>query len=195
LDYDTARTVSQAVRSPGLVLFAAIATAFSGCVPVGAPARKMHPLVFTVEHKQIVYCKYCRDAKVKSHIVTARKTITVDEQLESPELTDADWASKIKEEAAPFEREEYTGCCQSHTCRKASAICAQHGGLWEPHTCYAIAQRRVHLGMTADQARAAWGRPSDVNRTIGSWGVHEQWVYGYSSYLYFEDGVLTSIQN
>jgi hypothetical protein len=54
----------------------------------------------------------------------------------------------------------------------------------------------VKLGMTAAQARASsWGAPQSVNRSTGSYGVHEQWVYGGGNYLYFEDGVLTSIQN
>ncbi len=53
------------------------------------------------------------------------------------------------------------------------------------------------LGMDAQMARASWGRPSDINRSVGSWGVHEQWVYRaliapYSTrYIYFENGILT----
>lgn len=45
--------------------------------------------------------------------------------------------------------------------------------------------------------RESWGEPDDINRTTGSWGTHEQWVYGEydCDYLYFENGVLTSIQN
>ena len=57
-----------------------------------------------------------------------------------------------------------------------------------------IKQGRVRLGMTAEQCRAAWGRPRDINRSVGSYGVHEQWCYN-GSYLYFQDGVLTSWQN
>lgn len=54
----------------------------------------------------------------------------------------------------------------------------------------------VRLGMTAQQARASnWGAPDKINRSSGSYGVHEQWVYGGNNYLYFENGVLSSIQN
>jgi len=54
----------------------------------------------------------------------------------------------------------------------------------------------VYLGMTAHQARASnWGAPQSVNRTTGSFGVHEQWVYGGGNYLYFQNGLLTSVQN
>ncbi len=53
----------------------------------------------------------------------------------------------------------------------------------------------VRIGMTDEQCRAAWGRPRDINRSIGSYGVHEQWCYSSGSYLYMENGILTSIQN
>lgn len=64
----------------------------------------------------------------------------------------------------------------------------------DKETATLIHQRRVRMGMTREQARAAWGRPRDINRTVGSYGVHEQWCYD-GSYLYFEDGILTSWQN
>lgn len=57
-----------------------------------------------------------------------------------------------------------------------------------------ILEGKVKIGMTAEMCREAWGSPYDINKTIGSWGIHEQWVYD-GSYLYFEDGILTSIQN
>ena len=38
------------------------------------------------------------------------------------------------------------------------------------------------------------GKPDDINRTVGSWGVNEQWVYG-RNYYYFENGKLTSYQD
>jgi hypothetical protein len=39
------------------------------------------------------------------------------------------------------------------------------------------------------------GNPIDINKTVGSWGVHEQWVYNNNMYLYFENDKLTSYQN
>lgn len=63
----------------------------------------------------------------------------------------------------------------------------------------AIADGKIHIGMTQDQARAAWGRPSDINRSVGPWGVSEQWVYrrayGGGQYLYFKNGILESFQD
>jgi hypothetical protein len=49
--------------------------------------------------------------------------------------------------------------------------------------------------MTQEQARSAWGNPEKNNRTITKRGVHEQWVYGEHKHLYFENGILTAIQN
>jgi hypothetical protein len=55
----------------------------------------------------------------------------------------------------------------------------------------------VRLGMSAKQVRekTSWGEPDSMNRTVGPWGVHEQWVYGVGQYLYFQNGKLTSYQN
>lgn len=50
------------------------------------------------------------------------------------------------------------------------------------------------IGMNREMATISLGSPKDINRTVGSWGVHEQWVYD-SKYLYFENGKLTSYQN
>lgn len=57
----------------------------------------------------------------------------------------------------------------------------------------------IEIGMTDEQVRKSWGRPNQINRTVGEWGVHEQWIYGdvlkgNARYLYFENGVFTSYQ-
>lgn len=53
----------------------------------------------------------------------------------------------------------------------------------------------VAIGMTPQQAIAAWGKPMKINRTTTASTVREQWVYGGNNYLYFDNGVLTSFQN
>lgn len=58
-----------------------------------------------------------------------------------------------------------------------------------------ILQGKIRLGMTQSMCRDSWGNPSDINKTTGSFGVHEQWVYGLNSYVYFENGIITTIQN
>ncbi|MEO5660816.1 MAG: hypothetical protein ABIQ90_13630 [Polaromonas sp.] len=58
-------------------------------------------------------------------------------------------------------------------------------------------KKGVYIGMTMqDVLDSSWGRPEQVNRTTTRYSEREQWVYGgHHSYLYFEDGKLTSIQN
>lgn len=54
----------------------------------------------------------------------------------------------------------------------------------------------VLIGMNQHQVLASsWGRPSNIRRTTGSYGTREQWIYGGSNYLYFDNGILTAIQN
>jgi hypothetical protein len=54
----------------------------------------------------------------------------------------------------------------------------------------------VSIGMTTKHVlSSSWGKPTKVNRSTYSFGVHEQWVYGNGNYLYFKDGILTAIQN
>lgn len=53
----------------------------------------------------------------------------------------------------------------------------------------------VVTGWTKQMCLESWGEPKDINTTSGSFGVHEQWVYDYNRYLYFENGKLTTIQN
>lgn len=77
------------------------------------------------------------------------------------------------------------------------------GRLWKKHKdwdraeCETIAQGKVHIGMTMDQARAAWGNPESVHNTTYALGVTSQWCYGEycQSALYFDNGTLTTIQN
>jgi hypothetical protein len=53
----------------------------------------------------------------------------------------------------------------------------------------------VSVGMTQEEAiGSSWGKPKSINSTITASGRHEQWVYGGSNYLYFDNGRLTSIQ-
>lgn len=54
----------------------------------------------------------------------------------------------------------------------------------------------VKIGMTMDDVVASsWGKPNRINRTTSTRGTREQWVYGNNHYLYFDENILTSIQN
>ncbi|MBE9509118.1 MAG: hypothetical protein IMY86_13860 [Chloroflexi bacterium] len=47
---------------------------------------------------------------------------------------------------------------------------------------------------------AAWGSPESINRTVGVWGEHRQYVYPtgrayHNKYVYTQDGIVTSYQD
>jgi len=69
---------------------------------------------------------------------------------------------------------------------------------WSTEIKYAVQNQEIVIGMTERQARLSWGQPDDINRTVTSETRNEQWVYGdgpEKSYLYFENGELTTYQN
>lgn len=52
------------------------------------------------------------------------------------------------------------------------------------------------LGMTKNEVRnSTWGEPEDINKTTTAYGTREQWCYSGYKYIYFEDGIVTSIQD
>lgn len=53
----------------------------------------------------------------------------------------------------------------------------------------------IKIGMLGEAAIAAWGKPLSVHRTTTAKGLSEQWVYGDRNYLYFQDGLLTAIED
>lgn len=96
------------------------------------------------------------------------------------------------------EYDAYTGQCTDSPrlddLRRQTAI--DNYPEWSDIIVSRISAGKISLGMTKEQVIASWGKPDDINRSVGSWGVHEQWVYGnpYRNYLYFENGILTSWQ-
>jgi len=78
----------------------------------------------------------------------------------------------------------------------AEELCAAHP-TWSATDCQRISEGIIWLGMDAEQLELSWGRPTDINCTVSAYGVHEQWVYRYSSttrFVYLEDGFVTSWQ-
>ena len=76
---------------------------------------------------------------------------------------------------------------------RAARIEAIKAKKWPADIEQAVIDKKVHLGMTEEQVRLSIGKPQTINESGGSWGTHQQWVYG-SSYLYFENGILRSYQ-
>lgn len=51
------------------------------------------------------------------------------------------------------------------------------------------------IGMTYEEVKSStWGSPDDINKTTYEWGTTEQWCYSGYKYIYFENGVVTAIQ-
>lgn len=57
-----------------------------------------------------------------------------------------------------------------------------------------VLNEKIKVGISQCHMYASWGTPDDENRSVGSWGVHIQHVYG-RSYVYTENGRVTSYQN
>lgn len=58
------------------------------------------------------------------------------------------------------------------------------------------ARKQAYVGMSWEEnVQCGWGRPERINKTINARGVSEQWVYGSGNYLYFTDGILTTIHS
>lgn len=57
-----------------------------------------------------------------------------------------------------------------------------------------VYNKEVWIGMSDKMAKASIGSPESINTTITIGNVHEQWVYPQERYLYFDNGILTAIQ-
>ncbi len=52
------------------------------------------------------------------------------------------------------------------------------------------------IGMTKQEVLDSnWGKPNDINKTTTEYGTSEQWVYDKKGYIYFDDGLVSTIQN
>ncbi|MDP3913425.1 MAG: hypothetical protein Q8R96_06790 [Bacteroidota bacterium] len=58
-----------------------------------------------------------------------------------------------------------------------------------------ISDGKVKLDMNKEMCIAAWGNPININRTIVKGLIWEQWVYGWGTYLYFDNDILKTIQD
>jgi hypothetical protein len=56
--------------------------------------------------------------------------------------------------------------------------------------------QQVKIGMTQDEVLTdGWGKPNEINKTTTANETSEQWVYSGNRYLYFENGILETIQD
>ena len=60
-------------------------------------------------------------------------------------------------------------------------------------------KKQLLSGMNQKEVEGILGKPRNINKTAGKYGVHEQWCYGSvlngtDKYVYFENGILVSWQ-
>ncbi len=124
--------------------------------------------------------KLVADAEVQSHLQTINDTkMSPRERAQAIVLLERDAPAAAK----PFTQLRARLLTQAEQSERAAEAAKRR-------------KEGVSLGMTAEDVLASsWGKPKSVNRTTYTFGTHEQWVYGSRSYLYFENGVLTAIQN
>lgn len=101
-------------------------------------------------------------------------------------------AAAIAAKAAEQERERKEREASMRAGREREA--AIRARRWPPSIEKAAIERKVLIGMTTEQVTASWGRPYSINETITARGKSEQWVYGTGQYLYFDNGILKTIQ-
>lgn len=58
-----------------------------------------------------------------------------------------------------------------------------------------IKKQSIRMGISTCQLYASWGLPNQENRSVGSWGVHIQHVYGSNQYVYTDNNLVTSWQD
>lgn len=70
---------------------------------------------------------------------------------------------------------------------------------WSGQMREAMLQNRLMIGMDERQVLLMRGKPQTVNRSVYASGVNDQWVYAadtqrQASYIYFENGIVSSLQ-
>jgi len=136
-------------------------------------------LACDVRNKQLEKEEYQR---MQFNLALAQKEI--DEKIAVEKLTKEKENKKKEQERIKKEEERKTAIKK----RKDNLI-AEYGITYGTK----IFEGRFWLGMTDEMAIESLGKPEKINKSVGRWGVHEQWVYD-STYLYFENGILNSYQ-
>lgn len=54
---------------------------------------------------------------------------------------------------------------------------------------------KIGIGSSEQDVYAKFGKPSDINTSVGRWGVHKQLVYGTGLYIYIQNGQVSSWQH
>lgn len=131
--------------------------------------------------------RYFRPKSEIQSILDERRSLELKRQREK-DMSYRTFASKIAQKYGITYSEYFLGLNDSDKEKFKKAI-----SKWDAAIAKDIVEGYVHIGWSKEQCEMSWGEPRKVNRSIYSWGTNEQWCYR-SSYLYFDNGKLTSIQ-
>jgi hypothetical protein len=146
-------------------------------------------------------------ALISQVVIRDRQVSTIESRCQAYKGADRDFCQRQREaeirrftdraswelaqrEARERDEREVQAMRREAEAKRQAAIRARK---WPAHIEQAVIERRLVIGMTAEQARTAWGKPDGVNETITARGRFEQWIYGRGQYLHFENDILTSI--
>lgn len=76
----------------------------------------------------------------------------------------------------------------------AREISEMYEGKYEREIEMAKENEKIKIGMTKDEVLSRWGKPEKLNKTTTAHVISEQWVYPNFKYIYFDDGIVTAIQ-
>jgi hypothetical protein len=65
---------------------------------------------------------------------------------------------------------------------------------WSGRAAGLVACRQIDIGMTADQVRAAWGKPDELSVTQLGSSRTEMWTYG-TNLVFLKDSIVTSFNS
>jgi len=109
-----------------------------------------------------------------------------DVKLNSPDLTNQGW---------PFADNQYGVTQEECSTIIGRLYDLRDGSEYQSSMVKAVAEKKIAIGMTRAEAVFSLGTPQTINNTTTSKGKHEQWVYSLTSYIYVDDGIVTSYQN
>jgi hypothetical protein len=66
---------------------------------------------------------------------------------------------------------------------------------WPQETWKAIEDKKVFIGMTAEQAEWSWGKPKEIRETLTARGSEQQWIYHDNKAIYVSADKVTAAQN
>jgi hypothetical protein len=134
---------------------------------------------------QEIKVRIIKEDSDKTNVLTLKSFIEKDEYLRQQEF------AKLESEARQKKIEQEESKRKLEEKQRANLILEKFGDYYGN----LILDSKIIIGMNQDMCRMSWGAPFEINRTIVLGLVHEQWVYSLKNYLYFENGILTAIQN